>query len=202
MEERDMCMRKSRGLALAAAALIVMASLGGCNTIRLINYLADGGEAESRAPQEVVSSDGRYSFTIGGRWREAAGELSDDAILEVANDRADSYVLLLTEDKLNFSEGSTPVDYALLVFNSFEESYENVEMTDTDTLQSGGMEGVTMAIQGETEGIRAKYWIDCLENDGEFVRVMGWTALGRAEDNEDSIREVMRSLRSRSDPAA
>ena len=114
MEERDMCMRKSRGLALAAAALIAMASLGGCNTIRLINYLADGGEAESRAPQEVVSSDGRYSFTIGGRWREAAGELSDDAILEVANDRADSYVLLLTEDKLNFSEGSTPVDYALL----------------------------------------------------------------------------------------
>ncbi len=202
MEERDMCMRKSRGLALAAAALIAMASLGGCNTIRLINYLADGGEAESRAPQEVVSSDGRYSFTIGGRWREAAGELSDDAILEVANDRADSYVLLLTEDKLNFSEGSTPVDYALLVFNSFEESYENVEMTDTDTLQSGGMEGVTMAIQGETEGIRVKYWIDCLENDGEFVRVMGWTALGRAEDNEEAIREVMRSLRSRSDPAA
>lgn len=188
-------MRKSRWFALAAAALIAMGSLGGCNTVRLINYLAKDSEAgESGLTQEVYSSDGRFAFTIGGRWRNAAGELSDDAILEVANERADSYALLLTEDKLNFSEGSTAEDYALLVLDSFESSLENFEVADTGTIQSGGLEGVTMAVQGEIDGLRVKYWVDCLENDEEFVQVLGWTAFGRAEENEADILQVMRSL--------
>ena len=44
------------------------------------------------------------------------------------------------------------------------------------------------------EGLAFTYWISCMETDGQFVEIVGWTLADMAADNKEDIQTVMHSL--------
>lgn len=76
-----------------------------------------------------------------------------------------------------------------------QKGMDNVTHTQGTPVTVGGMRGLSAEMRGEADDATFVYWLYFLENDDDFVRVVGWTTAERASDNQEAVQKVMRSLK-------
>ena len=171
-----------RAAALAVAFLMSLPLLGGCNTILLTRELAAKTE-EGNTPQTVATPDGRYEVTVTGGWTEDSEQLENPQALRVIHTRRDMVVIVLAESK---------EEIALEVM---QEDAQDVTHTAGVPVTVGGMRGLSAEMREETDDLELIYWLYFLENDDDFVRVVGWTTAEREADNRQAVQNVMQSVK-------
>ena len=183
-----------RAAALAVAFLMSLPLLGGCNTILLTRELAAKTE-EGNTPQTVATPDGRYEVTVTGGWTEDSEQLENPQALRVIHTRRDMVVIVLAESKEEIGLDIGIEDYMDASLEVMQEDAQDVTHTAGVPVTVGGMRGLSAEMREETDDLELIYWLYFLENDDDFVRVVGWTTAEREADNRQAVQNVMQSVK-------
>lgn len=183
-----------RAAALAVAFLMSLPLLGGCNTILLTRELAAKTE-EGNTPQTVATPDGRYEVTVTGGWTEDSKQLENPQALRVIHTRRDMVVIVLAESKEEIGLDIGIEEYMDASLEVMQEDAQDVTHTAGVPVTVGGMRGLSAEMREETDDLELIYWLYFLENDDDFVRVVGWTTAEREADNRQAVQNVMQSVK-------
>ena len=183
-----------RATALAVAFLMSLPLLGGCNTILLTRELAPKTE-EGNTPQTVATPDGRYEVTVTGGWTEDSKQLENPQALRVIHTRRDMVVIVLAESKEEIGLDIGIEEYMDASLEVMQEDAQDVTHTAGVPVTVGGMRGLSAEMREETDDLELIYWLYFLENDDDFVRVVGWTTAEREADNRQAVQNVMQSVK-------
>ena len=183
-----------RATALAVAFLMSLPLLGGCNTILLTRELAAKTE-EGNTPQTVATPDGRYEVTVTGGWTEDSKQLENPQALRVIHTRRDMVVIVLAESKEEIGLDIGIEEYMDASLEVMQEDAQDVTPTAGVPVTVGGMRGLSAEMREETDDLELIYWLYFLENDDDFVRVVGWTTAEREADNRQAVQNVMQSVK-------
>lgn len=183
-----------RATALAVAFLMSLPLLGGCNTILLTRELAAKTE-EGNTPQTVATPDGRYEVTMTGGWTEDSKQLENPQALRVIHARRDMVVIVLAESKEEIGLDIGIEEYMDASLEVMQEDAQDVTHTAGVPVTVGGMRGLSAEMREETDDLELIYWLYFLENDDDFVRVVGWTTAEREADNRQAVQNVMQSVK-------
>ena len=183
-----------RAAALAGAFLMSLPLLGGCNTILLTRELAAKTE-EGNTPQTVATPDGRYEVTVTGGWTEDSEQLENPQALRVIHTRRDMVVIVLAESKEEIGLDIGIEAYMDASLEVMQEDAQDVTHTAGVPVTVGGMRGLSAEMREETDDLELIYWLYFLENDDDFVRVVGWTTAEREADNRQAVQNVMQSVK-------
>ena len=183
-----------RATALAVAFLMSLPLLGGCNTILLTRELAAKTE-EGNTPQTVATPDGRYEGTVTGGWTEDSKQLENPQALRVIHTRRDMVVIVLAESKEEIGLDIGIEEYMDASLEVMQEDAQDVTHTAGVPVTVGGMRGLSAEMREETDDLELIYWLYFLENDDDFVRVVGWTTAEREADNRQAVQNVMQSVK-------
>ena len=183
-----------RAAALAVAFLMSLPLLGGCNTILLTRELAAKTE-EGNTPQTVATPDGRYEVTVTGGWTEDSEQLENPQALRVIHTRRDMVVIVLAESKEEIGLDIGIEEYMDASLEVIQEDAQDVTHTAGVPVTVGGMRGLSAEMREETDDLELIYWLYFLENDDDFVRVVGWTTAEREADNRQAVQNVMQSVK-------
>ena len=183
-----------RATALAVAFLMSLPLLGGCNTILLTRELAAKTE-EGNTPQTVATPDGRYEVTVTGGWTEDSKQLENPQALRVSHTRRDMVVIVLAESKEEIGLDIGIEEYMDASLEVMQEDAQDVTHTAGVPVTVGGMRGLSAEMREETDDLELIYWLYFLENDDDFVRVVGWTTAEREADNRQAVQNVMQSVK-------
>ena len=183
-----------RATALAVAFLMSLPLLGGCNTILLTRELAAKTE-EGNTPQTVATPDGRYEVTVTGGWTEDSKQLENPQALRVLHTRRDMVVIVLAESKEEIGLDIGIEEYMDASLEVMQEDAQDVTHTAGVPVTVGGMRGLSAEMREETDDLELIYWLYFLENDDDFVRVVGWTTAEREADNRQAVQNVMQSVK-------
>ena len=183
-----------RATALVVAFLRSLPLLGGCNTILLTRELAAKTE-EGNTPQTVATPDGRYEVTVTGGWTEDSKQLENPQALRVIHTRRDMVVIVLAESKEEIGLDIGIEEYMDASLEVMQEDAQDVTHTAGVPVTVGGMRGLSAEMREETDDLELIYWLYFLENDDDFVRVVGWTTAEREADNRQAVQNVMQSVK-------
>ena len=183
-----------RATALVVAFLMSLPLLGGCNTILLTRELAAKTE-EGNTPQTVATPDGRYEVTVTGGWTEDSEQLENPQALRVIHTRRDMVVIVLVESKEEIGLDIGIEEYMDASLEVMQEDAQDVTHTAGVPVTVGGMRGLSAEMREETDDLELIYWLYFLENDDDFVRVVGWTTAEREADNRQAVQNVMQSVK-------
>ena len=183
-----------RATALAVAFLMSLPLLGGCNTILLTRELAAKTE-EGNTPQTVATPDGRYEVTVTGGWTEDSKQLENPQALRVIHTRRDMVVIVLAESKEEIGLDIGIEEYMDASLEVMQEDAQDVTHTAGVPVTVGGMRCLSAEMREETDDLELIYWLYFLENDDDFVRVVGWTTAEREADNRQAVQNVMQSVK-------
>ena len=183
-----------RATALAVAFLMSLPLRGGCNTILLTRELAAKTE-EGNTPQTVATPDGRYEVTVTGGWTEDSKQLENPQALRVIHTRRDMVVIVLAESKEEIGLDIGIEEYMDASLEVMQEDAQDVTHTAGVPVTVGGMRGLSAEMREETDDLELIYWLYFLENDDDFVRVVGWTTAEREADNRQAVQNVMQSVK-------
>ena len=183
-----------RATALVVAFLMSLPLLGGCNTILLTRELAAKTE-EGNTPQTVATPDGRYEVTVTGGWTEDSEQLENPQALRVIHTRRDMVVIVLAESKEEIGLDIGIEEYMDASLEVMQEDAQDVTHTAGVPVTVGGMRGLSAEMREETDDLELIYWLYFLENDDDFVRVVGWTTAEREADNRQAVQNVMQSVK-------
>ena len=183
-----------RAAALAVAFLMSLPLLGGCNTILLTRELAAKTE-EGNTPQTVATPDRRYEVTVTGGWTEDSEQLENPQALRVIHTRRDMVVIVLAESKEEIGLDIGIEEYMDASLEVMQEDAQDVTHTAGVPVTVGGMRGLSAEMREETDDLELIYWLYFLENDDDFVRVVGWTTAEREADNRQAVQNVMQSVK-------
>lgn len=183
-----------RATALVVAFLMSLPLLGGFNTILLTRELAAKTE-EGNTPQTVATPDGRYEVTVTGGWTEDSKQLENPQALRVIHTRRDMVVIVLAESKEEIGLDIGIEEYMDASLEVMQEDAQDVTHTAGVPVTVGGMRGLSAEMREETDDLELIYWLYFLENDDDFVRVVGWTTAEREADNRQAVQNVMQSVK-------
>lgn len=115
--------------------------------------------------------------------------------LRVIHTRRDMVVIVLAESKEEIGLDIGIEEYMDASLEVMQEDAQDVTHTAGVPVTVGGMRGLSAEMREETDDLELIYWLYFLENDDDFVRVVGWTTAEREADNRQAVQNVMQSVK-------
>lgn len=163
-------------------------------TVGLVSLMGCGGD-DSGKTTTVKASDGTLQCEIPAGWADASGKLNAVASLEVADEGADRYMVVIPELKDDFDADLDLEGYNKIIVNNVTKMVENAETVSTEELQINGNDAILTQIKGTVEGVKITYWLCAEEFPERYAQIMGWTLSGKAAKSEKTIMSVIRSVK-------
>lgn len=130
-----------------------------------------------------------------GGWTEDSEQLENPQALRVIHTRRDMVVIVLAESKEEIGLDIGIEEYMDASLEVMQEDAQDVTHTAGVPVTVGGMRGLSAEMREETDDLELIYWLYFLENDDDFVRVVGWTTAEREADNRQAVQNVMQSVK-------
>lgn len=174
---------------LAAVVLLVCAVVG-CKQFQKLAQ-----------PTVLKSPDGKYELTVPAGWRESALS-SEQAEIKAGNPLAEMYVLVLTEEKADFTDETTLDDYTNIVRDAMAANLEGPDSSPPLPVMINGNPGRQYEIQGATKNVKLAYIVTTVETAEQFHQIVTWTLRSRIDKNQTTLQKVTQSFRSTPSPGA
>ncbi|WP_138495972.1 DUF1795 domain-containing protein [Paenibacillus pinistramenti] len=122
----------------------------------------------------VTSSDQQSSITIPEGWtRDTA--LADSADIQASRPASEDYLVVLREDRSDFSKNTTINDYSNLVSTNMKQSIQNPQQDKPRQITVGGLSALQYVISGEVGKVKISYLVTLVASEDHFTQVLLWT---------------------------
>jgi hypothetical protein len=173
---------------LLAVSLCALAALFlGCAGIR---------NGPTSTPGGVISStDGKCQVRVPEGWA-ARQDLNEQAHLQASCERADAYLLVISEPKIDFADHLTYRDYAELTIRTFRNKAQNVRIVHgPKDVIINGLPGVQYEIHATVNDVQLVYLRTVIDGTDVFHQLSAWTIRSKAPGNLGVLHEVTNSFR-------
>jgi bifunctional DNA-binding transcriptional regulator/antitoxin component of YhaV-PrlF toxin-antitoxin module len=161
-----------------------------CNLSGVVKKAAE----QAQQPRTFTSIDARVQITAPGGWREDK-ELSDEAVLTASDRAREMYLVIISERKDDFEEGTTLADFNELSRKGLMERIETPELTESVPLTVGPNSAMEYQAIGTVEKVKIKYLTTVVETPERFYQIFTWTLPSRFDLNQPTLRSVAQSFK-------
>jgi hypothetical protein len=141
----------------------------------------------------VTSTDGHSEVMTPAGW-SVQKDLNDKADLQVANPRAEQYLIVLTENKADLVD-MTLEKYIGVTRDGFTAKLTDVKVSEPRTLTINGMSAIQYEISATSQNTRVVYWVTCVEGAKHFHQILAWTLASQADANRELLKQVVETFR-------
>jgi len=141
----------------------------------------------------VKSSDGKFQLTVPDGWKETSG-LHDKARIQVANEGAELYVIVLTESKSD-SGADTLDKFTELMRNALKEQKGATDTAQPESVTVNGNEARQFELHGTLNNVKAVTLVNIVETQDHFHQVISWTSQAKYDENKATLKQVIDSFR-------
>lgn len=145
-------------------------------------------------PSVLKSTDGKFQLTVPGGWRDAPS-LHDSASLKAANGLNEMYVIVISENKIDFADGMNLDKYTDITRTGMMSKLKSPEATPPTKVTIHGIPGRQYLLQGEGQNVKVAYLITDVETDSHYHQIITWTLLSRISKNQPILQQVTESFR-------
>ena len=167
---------------LTAIALLVCA-VAGCKQIQSLAQ-----------PTVLKSADGKFQLTVPAGWREDSS-LNDKAEIRAANPQQEMYVVVITEQKADFTDETTLDHYTELTLESMKANLASPDSTPAVPVRINGNPGQQYLIQGAIKNVKLSYLVTTVETTAHFHQIITWTLFSRASKNQTTLQKLTETFR-------
>jgi hypothetical protein len=144
-------------------------------------------------PKVIKSRDGRFQITVPAGWLEnALDTVKTD--MKAGNPIQEMYVMVLNEEKSNFTDETTLDDYTTLVRNAMIEQVTDPEASTPTELTIDGHVARQYSIKGATKNVKIAFLITTIESAEHFHQIVTWTLISRIDQNQATLQKVTQSF--------
>ncbi|WP_248965179.1 hypothetical protein [Sphaerisporangium perillae] len=120
-------------------------------------------------------------------------ELSDSAVVEVGTDRYAEYVIVMSEDKRQFTEDIG--EYAEDWVEAIAGEARRVRKSKPRRVTIGGMPGLQYDMQGDVEGGRVGWVLTSIDGAAHYHNIVVTTTASRVQANSRRLRAIVATFR-------
>jgi hypothetical protein len=147
-----------------------------------------------RRSTTVKSFDGKFQLTLPDGWKETTG-LHDKATIQVANEPAELYVIVLTESKSDSGADVTLDKFTELMRNSLKEKKGATDTAQPESVTINGNEARQFELHGTLNNVKAVTLVNMVETQDHFHQVISWTSQAKYDENKATLKQVINSFR-------
>jgi hypothetical protein len=162
----------------------------GCSVINQIKKGID----DVQKPKVVTAVDGKCQLTVPGTWREDK-ELHDQATLQVSNRFSELYVVVLTNNKADFTDEMDIDTLTQALRKDMSGNVNQAESGNPISISIDGNPARQFEMSGAVEGIKAKYIYTVVDAPQNYYQIISWTLASRYESNKSKLLEVVDSFK-------
>ena len=175
----------SRKIVLCVSLLMLMPACA---------LLDRAGGRGSGTPSVLTSPDGRFQLTVPGDWRKET-ELNQQATIQASNRVRETYVVLLSESKGDFTDEMTLERFTKATRDNMMAGVRSAESAEPTPTNISGNPALQYEIRGGVEGLNIVYLITTVETPEHYHQIITWTLPSRLEQHRPTLLEVTRSFK-------
>jgi hypothetical protein len=142
----------------------------------------------------ISSTDGKCQIQTPIGWSSRT-DLHGTASLQAANSRADAYIIVLSEAKIDFAPNYTYRDYNNLTLTNFLKNVQDAKVVrGPKDVTINGRAGIQQEIQGIVKNIQIVYLRTVVDGKDSFHQVLTWTIRSKADTNRSLMEQLTNSF--------
>ena len=169
----------NKGLWIRLSLVIAITSLVACDLL-------------PGKPQKVEFLNNSYSVMMPSSW-SVRSDLNDVADLQMGNNYKEAYVIIISENKMDF-ENLSLEGHSDLTRSLIKESLSNYQESDPEYLNSGKFRALRYRLTGSIEGLNLVYWHVTLESREYYHQIILWSLKSKFSGNKADYDTVIQSF--------
>ncbi|HKQ52767.1 MAG TPA: hypothetical protein VJT74_10385 [Pyrinomonadaceae bacterium] len=145
-------------------------------------------------PNVLTSPDGRFQLTVPGDWRKET-QLNEQASIQASNRVRETYVVLLSESKSDFTDEMSLERFTSLTRGNMMAGVRSAESAEPQPTNVSGNPALQYEIRGGVEGLNVVYIITTVETPEHYHQIITWTLPSRLEQHRPTLLDVTRSFK-------
>lgn len=145
-------------------------------------------------PSVVTSADKKFQLTVPAGWTRTS-ELHATAGIQAANKFKEVYVIVLSEDQVDFAADMTLDKFTEIIRNSLMTKYASPRATDVETISIGGNEARQYELRGSSDNTAVVIIVTTVRTPTHYHQILAWTLPSKWTDNQQILKEVTASFR-------
>lgn len=166
-----------------AVIVLLVCAVAGCKQLQSL-----------ARPTVLKSPDGRFELTVPAGWRENL-LLNDKAGIKAGNPLAEMYVIVITEEKADFTDETTLDQYTNITRDSMTSNLASADSSPPLPVTINGNAGRQYEIQGAVKNVKLAYVVTTVETAAHFHQIVAWTLRSRIDANQTTLQKVAESFR-------
>lgn len=147
----------------------------------------------SNKPVKTEFLNKSYSVKTPKSW-SVMNDLNDEADLQMGNLYDEAYMVILSENKLDFAD-MTLQGHSDLTRSLIKESLTNYQESEAEhTITSGKYPVIRYQVEGSIDKINVVYWHATVETKEHYHQMLLWSLKSKFMDNKADFASVIRSL--------
>ena len=154
------------------------------------------GDKDSYASKKlktITSTDDVCSVSVSDEWEESY-ELSDEASIQVENNKKEVYFIVISESKDDVLDSIMLEDYKQLVIDTFCETLKNADIHQSVETKVDSFPATQTVVSGEFEKIKIVYLLTLVESQDHIFQVLAWGPRKSFEEYSGELHEITNSL--------
>jgi len=149
-------------------------------------------------PKVLTSPDGKFQLTVPGSW-QVRNELHQRAGIKAANLLQETYVILITEDKSDFSDDMTLDRFTEVTQGAMIKRVTDGNASSPLPITINGKDSRQYTLDGVVNGVKISYLVTAVETAANYHQIITWTLRSRIDQNRAVLQKVTESFRSLSE---
>lgn len=142
----------------------------------------------------LTATDGKSQISLPGGWSEDK-TLNDDAVIQASSRLSELYVVVIPNDKADFTTDMNLDSLTQLLRKNMSESVAQSESGSPVSTYISGYPARQFEMSGAIEGIKAKYLYTVVETPSTYYQIITWTLASRFDTNKPKLLEVTESFK-------
>lgn len=168
-----------RSVRIQIALLVVLFSLTACNLL-------------SKKPERITFLDDSFAVIKPASW-SLRNDLNDVADLQMGNSFKEAYVIIISENKMDFDNLSLEA-HSDITRSALRGGLKNYRESEPEYLENVKFPTLRYRLAGNIKGVNVVYWHVTIETPEYFHQMLLWSLKSKFSKNEADFNAVIQSF--------
>lgn len=142
----------------------------------------------------IKNANEDIQLTIPMDWKED-NALNASAIISASKQSKDKYVMVIANQKSDFSEGTSLDDFVNIFKENTKVGMSQMEVLSTEEIEVDGVSAKLLDFTGEVQKMKAHYLTAIVEKGNRFYQIVSWSSDKGFTSNKDEFVEIIKSFK-------